>query len=83
MLAILVQLVDKRLVLVEREAVRIICEAFVAVHVVDIIPHGVQWDLGLLEVGHNFFCHAHIPIAPSALVEPCHYAIKGLQSQSQ
>ena len=41
MLAILVQLIHKGLVLIEREALRIIGEAFIPIHVVDVIPHGV------------------------------------------
>ena len=71
MLAVLVQLINERPPRVEWEALRIICEAFIAIHVINVIPHGVQWNLSLLVVRHHLLRDGHIPITPSALMKSC------------
>ena len=71
MLAVIVQLINERPPCIQREALLIVGEAFVAVHVINVIPHGIQRNLGLLEVVHHLFRDGHIPVAPSALMESC------------
>lgn len=71
MLATLVKLLDELLELVFRVVDGVGGEVQVALHVVDVIPHGVQRNVSLLVVLHNVSQVLHILVSPSALMEPC------------
>lgn len=72
-LAIGMQCVDKGPPLIQWKSNLVIGEILVLVRIINVVPHGVHWNSGFLEIRHHFLVNWHIPISPSTLMETCSF----------